>query len=60
MVLGYLRAGASNKQVCRELNIALPTVKTHVQNILRKANVASRVELIASMRGRVGVLHDSL
>lgn len=28
--------------------------------MMRKANVASRVELIASMRGRVGVLHDSL
>lgn len=45
-VYRYLQQGLSNKLICRQLNLALPTVKTHVMNILSKAQVASRVELL--------------
>jgi DNA-binding CsgD family transcriptional regulator len=40
-------AGLSNKQLCRELDISLPTVKTHLLNVFRKMDVASRTELAA-------------
>ena len=44
---GSLRAisrGESNKVIARQLGIAEPTVKIHVQHVLRKLNVASRVQ----------------
>ena len=37
--------GASNKQIARDFDIAETTVKAHVQNILRKLNMASRVQI---------------
>lgn len=45
--------GASNKQIARELDIAETTVKVHVQNILRKLELTSRVQIAvyASERG---------
>jgi two-component system nitrate/nitrite response regulator NarL len=39
-----LARGASNKQIARELDLAESTVKIHVQHILRKLNLASRVQ----------------
>ncbi|ENO97506.1 LuxR family transcriptional regulator [Thauera phenylacetica B4P] len=41
--------GLSNKQICRELSISLPTVKSHLFNVFRKTNVHSRTELIARL-----------
>ena len=40
-------AGLSNKQLCRELDISLPTVKTHLLNVFRKIGVSNRTELAA-------------
>lgn len=47
--------GASNKEVARDLGIAESTVKIHVQHLLRKLGVASRVQLavIASTEGLI-------
>ena len=42
--LGYLAAGHSNKIIARHLNLAESTVKVHVQNLLRKLNLSSRVQ----------------
>ena len=42
-ILGLIAHGASNKEIGRALNIAETTVKIHVQHILRKLNVSSRV-----------------
>lgn len=43
-ILGYLAAGHSNKVIARHLALAESTIKVHVQNILRKLNLTSRVQ----------------
>ena len=43
-ILRGIARGASNKEIGRELGIAETTVKIHVQHILRKLDVASRVQ----------------
>lgn len=43
-ILRWLSRGTSNKLIARNLEVAESTVKVHVQNILRKLNVASRVQ----------------
>jgi two-component system nitrate/nitrite response regulator NarL len=43
-ILEQIRRGASNKEIARTLDIAEPTVKIHVQHILRKLNLSSRVQ----------------
>jgi len=42
ILIGIVR-GASNKEIARQHGIAETTVKIHVQHVLRKLNVASRV-----------------
>lgn len=43
-ILGYLAAGHSNKIIARKLNLAESTIKVHVQSILRKLELSSRVQ----------------
>lgn len=43
-VLQQIARGASNKEIARTLEIAETTVKIHVQHILRKLGVSSRVQ----------------
>lgn len=43
-ILALIASGASNKQIAREFGLAESTVKAHVQNILRKLELASRVQ----------------
>lgn len=43
-VLRQIARGASNKEIARSLDIAETTVKIHVQHILRKLGVSSRVQ----------------
>jgi len=51
--LRELARGASNKEIARTLDIAETTVKIHVQHILRKLHLSSRLQaaLFASERG---------
>jgi len=42
--LRHLARGASNKEIARALDIAETTVKIHVQHILRKLELGSRVQ----------------
>jgi two-component system nitrate/nitrite response regulator NarL len=43
-ILAHLSGGASNKEIARELAVAESTVKIHVQHILRKLGLTSRVQ----------------
>lgn len=54
-VLREIARGASNKEIARTLDIAETTVKIHVQHILRKLGLSSRVQaaVYASDRGRI-------
>ena len=54
-ILRAIARGASNKEIGRELGIAETTVKIHVQHVLRKLDVGSRVQaaVIASEHGLV-------
>ncbi|MBB6291374.1 MULTISPECIES: helix-turn-helix transcriptional regulator [unclassified Pseudomonas] len=44
-----LRQGASNKQLALELDVGLPTIKTHLIHLFRKTGVSSRTELVAAL-----------
>jgi DNA-binding CsgD family transcriptional regulator len=46
-ILAMLAAGRGTTQIARQLVISEKTVKTHVQNILRKLDVTSRLEAAA-------------
>lgn len=43
-ILSWLAKGVSNKVIARALDLAESTVKVHVQNVLRKLNLQSRVQ----------------
>ena len=43
-ILRLIARGDSNKLIARALDIAETTVKIHVQHILRKLNLSSRVQ----------------
>lgn len=50
-IAAAIARGASNKQIARELDIAETTVKVHVQSILRKLDLASRVQIAVYASG---------
>jgi len=52
-ILGHISRGASNKDIGRALGIAETTVKIHVQHILRKLDLASRVQAAVYAVGRI-------
>ena len=54
-VLREIARGASNKEIARTLDIAETTVKIHVQHILRKLNLSSRVQAAVYAADRLRV-----
>ncbi len=48
-VLELLIAGKSNKAICRELNLAEGTVKTHIGAAFKALNVTSRVQAVLAV-----------
>jgi DNA-binding NarL/FixJ family response regulator len=46
-ILGYLSAGWSNRRIAESCFLSLNTVRTHVQNILVKLGVHSKLEAVA-------------
>jgi two-component system, NarL family, nitrate/nitrite response regulator NarL len=53
-ILQHIAKGSSNKEVARALGIAEATVKIHVQHILRKLNLSSRVQAAVYLAERGG------
>ena len=51
-ILGYLAQGHSNKQIARHLDLAESTVKIHVQGVLKKLELTSRVQAAVYAVGR--------
>lgn len=51
-ILEHIARGASNKTIARALDIAETTVKVHVQHILRKLGLSSRVQAAVYLTGR--------
>ena len=47
-VLRELLEGKSNKQICRDLNLAMGTVKAHVTAVLNALGVSTRAEAMAA------------
>jgi DNA-binding NarL/FixJ family response regulator len=47
-VLRLLAAGQSNKVICRELDVAESTIKTHLLGLFRKLGVGSRTEAVVA------------
>lgn len=52
-IVGLIDEGLSNKQIARELQIELATVKNHVHSILEKLCVERRGAAAAAVRGRL-------
>jgi len=52
-VADLVGCGLSNKQIAQRLCIEVPTVKSHVHNILVKLHVARRSEAVAVIKGVV-------
>jgi two-component system nitrate/nitrite response regulator NarL len=50
-ILRHIARGASNKEIARGLDIAETTVKIHVQHILRKLGLSSRVQAAVFLAG---------
>jgi two-component system nitrate/nitrite response regulator NarL len=53
-ILDHIARGASNKELARQLGIAEATVKIHVQHILRKLKLSSRLQAAVYLTGRPG------
>ena len=51
-IANLVGAAMCNKDICRRLDIELPTVKTHISRILVKAGVRNRAELMKKLHGR--------
>lgn len=46
IILQDINRGLTNAQICEELNLKLPTVKTHIYNLYKKLGVNNRVQAI--------------
>ena len=59
-ILGFLAKGVSNKEIARALELAESTVKIHVQGILRKLGLTSRVQAaVYAVEHRLGASEDA-
>lgn len=55
IILQDINKGLTNAELCSELNLKLPTVKTHISNVYKKLDVNNRVQAI--VRGKeLGIL----
>lgn len=55
LILQNLGLGVSNEEICKELNLKLPTVKSHIYSIYKKLNASNRVQAV--LKGKeLGIL----
>lgn len=47
IVLSYVQAGLSNREICFELGLSDSTVRTHLRNIFGKLGAQSRTHAVA-------------
>lgn len=47
VILSHFMLGRSDKEISRELNRSIHTVKNHVKNILRKLNFRKKIDVSA-------------
>jgi len=47
--MALMMHGKSNKLICRELNLAEPTVKNHVSAIFKALGVSNRTEAVLAV-----------
>jgi DNA-binding NarL/FixJ family response regulator len=50
--MALLAQGMDNTRIAQQLAVATTTVKSHLQNMLRKAGAVNRAELIAQFYGQ--------
>ena len=50
-IVSHIAAGCSNKEIARALGVAESTVKIHVQHVLRKLDLSSRVQIAVLAAG---------
>lgn len=55
IILQDINRGLTNAQICEELNLKMPTVKSHIYNLYKKLDVSSRVQAILKAKER-GIL----
>jgi len=54
-----LLLGKSDKQIAREMGIAVPTVRSHITRLFRKFDVCDRIELILLLVACLQACHES-
>jgi DNA-binding NarL/FixJ family response regulator len=59
-VLRLLGTGLANKEIARDLNLSVATVKHHVHNILEKMNLPGRTQVMRKMRDQPWLAHTAL
>lgn len=53
-MLALMAAGATNKELARDLMISINTVERHIRNIYNKLGTANRAESVATYVRHVG------
>lgn len=45
-VIGLVARGLTNREICDRLWLSMPTVKTHIGNLMAKTDARDRVQLV--------------
>lgn len=53
-----LLLGKSDKQIAREMGIAVPTVRSHITRLFQRFDASDRVELILRLIGCLQAYHE--
>ena len=48
-IAGLINAGMSNKEIARQLNVGVATIKSHVHNLLAKLAIQRRGQIVSRL-----------